>query len=92
MHIAAEKQDELGQRPTQISPGKKTSRRGSARQSELAVVEKSELGAVAFCKAVWWDLRLASLLTHLLWSPYAIGQSIIFLVCDFYLLLLFFLA
>jgi len=30
-------------------------------------VEQSELGAVAWwaCKAVWWDLCLASLLTHL---------------------------
>jgi len=28
----------------------------------------------------------------LLWSPYVIGQTIIFLPCDFYLLLLFFLA
>jgi len=26
---------------------------------------QSELGAAALCKAVWWDLRLASLLTHL---------------------------
>jgi len=26
---------------------------------------QSELGAAASRKAVWWDLRLASLLTHL---------------------------
>jgi len=26
---------------------------------------QSELGAEALLKAVWWDLRLASLLTHL---------------------------
>ena len=26
---------------------------------------RSELGAAASTKAVWWDLRLASLLTHL---------------------------
>jgi len=47
----------LGQRPIQISPGKKTSRQGSA--------EQSGLGAAALRKAAWWDLRLASLLTHL---------------------------
>ena len=29
---------------------------------------QSELGAVALTKAIWWDLRLASLLTHLLLS------------------------
>jgi len=29
-------------------------------------VGQSELGAAALLKAVWWDLRLASLLTHLL--------------------------
>jgi len=28
----------------------------------------------------------------LLWSPYVIGQTIIFLPCDFYLLLSFFLS
>jgi len=28
-------------------------------------VGQSELGAAALLKAVWWDLRLASLLTHL---------------------------
>ena len=27
---------------------------------------QSELGAAALLKAVWWDLHLASLLTHLL--------------------------
>jgi len=27
----------------------------------------SEFGAAALLKAVWWDLRLASLLTHLFW-------------------------
>ena len=26
---------------------------------------QSELGSVALLKAVWWDLRLAGLLTHL---------------------------
>ena len=49
--------EKLGQRPIQTLRGKKTSRRGSAGQSEL--------GAAASRKAVWWDLRLASLLTHL---------------------------
>jgi len=36
-------------------------------QSELATVacEHSEEGTAALLKAVWWDLRLASLLTHL---------------------------
>jgi len=28
-------------------------------------VGQSELGAAVLLKAVWWDLRLASLLTHL---------------------------
>jgi len=28
------------------------------------VQRRSELGAAALTKAVWWDLRLASLLTH----------------------------
>jgi len=31
-------------------------------------VGQSELGAAALLKAVWWDLRLASLLTHLFLS------------------------
>jgi len=30
-------------------------------------VGQSELGAAALLKAVWWDVHLASLLTHLLW-------------------------
>jgi len=28
---------------------------------------QSELGVAVLLKAVWWDLRLASLLTHLLY-------------------------
>jgi len=32
------------------------------------LVGHSELVAAALLKAVWWDLRLASLLTHLLMS------------------------
>jgi len=38
------------------------------RDSELGTMlgGQSELGAAASTKAVWWDLRLASLLTHLL--------------------------
>ena len=44
------------------------------------------------------DIRVVSdsvvsrkrLKTHFLWSPYVIGQTIIFLPCDFYLLLFFF--
>jgi len=47
-------------------------------------VENSELGAAALLKAVCWDLRLASLLTHLLWSPYVIGRTIIFSCCDLF--------
>ena len=37
-------------------------------QSELGAVGwwQLELGAAAWCKAVWWDFRLASVLTHLL--------------------------
>jgi len=40
---------------------------GSLRDSELGTTlgEHSELGAAALLKAVWWDLRLASLLTRL---------------------------
>jgi len=34
--------------------------------------------------------ELAMLLTTLLWSPYVIGQTIIFLPCDFYLSSFFF--
>jgi len=37
---------------------------------------QSELGTAALHKAVWWDLHFASLLRHLLWSPYVIGQTI----------------
>jgi len=51
----------------QITPGKKL--QGEARWavgSGRASVGKSEFGAAASRKAVWWDLRLASLLTHLL--------------------------
>jgi len=33
-------------------------------------VGQSELGAAALLKAVWWDLRLASLLTHLSFRPF----------------------
>jgi len=44
---------------------------------EIAVGQ-SELGAAASRKAVWWDLRLASLLTHLLWPPYVIGGPLYF--------------
>jgi len=57
MHTAPGKKEKLGQQPIQISPGKKTSRRGLAGQSEL--------GAAASLNAVWRDLRLASLLMHL---------------------------
>jgi len=51
-----------------------------------------ELQAAALLKSVWWGMHLANLLAHLLWSPYIIGQTIIFLPCYFYLLLFFFLA
>jgi len=32
------------------------------------------------------DVLLDEFSAHLLWSPYVIGQTIIFLPCDFYLL------
>jgi len=53
-----------------------------------------ESGAAALLEAVWWDLRLASLLTHLLWPPYVIGQAIIFFALWFLSIYLsiFFLA
>jgi len=38
------------------------------------------------------DIVLVILLKPLLWSPYVIGQTIIFMPCDFYLLSSFFLA
>jgi len=53
------------------------------------VVGHSELGAAALLKAVSWDLRLASLLTHSLWSPYVIGQTIIFSCCGLFFLSFF---
>jgi len=34
-------------------------------------VGRSELGAAVLLKAVWWDLRLESLLTHLFVHVYA---------------------
>jgi len=37
-----------------------------------SVQRGSELGAVASTKAVWWDLRLASLLMHLLVMLFAV--------------------
>jgi len=41
--------------------------RGSLGDSELrtTLAWHSEMGAAASTKAVWWDLRLASMLTHL---------------------------
>jgi len=53
---------------------------------------QSELGAAASRKAVWWDLRLPSLLTHLLWPPWVADADIIFcpVISIFLLLLLFF--
>ena len=56
-HRTWEKKEKLGQRPIQISPGEKNF------AARLGV--QSELGAGTSRKAVWWDLRLASLLTHL---------------------------
>jgi len=52
----------------------------------------SELGAAASTKAVWWDLRLASLLTHLfscvpqLWSRPLVsvcGQGVCHCACTY---------
>ena len=37
-------------------------------------VGQSELGAAVLLKAVWWDLRLASLLTHLLFFKLCISR------------------
>jgi len=45
---------------------------------------QSELGAAASRKAVWWDLRLASLMTHLLWPPCIADADIVFLSCGFF--------
>ena len=39
-------------------------------------VGQSELGATALLKAVWWDFRLASLLTHLFRSSIAITRTV----------------
>jgi len=49
------------------------------------LVGQSELGAAALLKTIWWDLHLASQRMHLLWSPYVIGQTIIFSCCFFLL-------
>jgi len=38
----------------------------------------SELEAAALHKAVWWDLRLSGLLTHLLVSPLLFFVSFLF--------------
>jgi len=46
-----------------------------------------QLQVAASCKAVWWDLRLASLLMHLLRPPYVIGHANIFLPRGFFYLL-----
>jgi len=35
------------------------------RRRAMGIRNYAELGAAASTKAVWWDLRLASLLTHL---------------------------
>ena len=43
---------------------------GGTRRLPARLGGQSELGAAASRKAVSWDLRLASLLTHLLWTPY----------------------
>jgi len=53
-------------RPGTVANGRLPARLG--RDSDLGAVtqcEQSELGAAVLLKAVWWDLRLASLLTHL---------------------------
>jgi len=39
-------------------------------------VGQSELGAAALLKAVWWDLRLARLLTHLFFKSVTIKLSL----------------
>jgi len=40
-------------------------RTGATRRLPVRFGGRSELGAAATCKAVWWDLRLANLVTHL---------------------------
>jgi len=61
MHIASGKERKVGTATyTHLTWRKKTSRQGSVGQSELA--------AAALLKAVWCDLRLARLLTHLFLS------------------------
>ena len=40
---------------------------------------QSELGVAALPKAVWWDLRLASLLTHLFILLSLFGVQVLFL-------------
>ena len=39
---------------------------------------QSEFGAAALLKAVWWDLRLASLLTHLFCFFFAFFVFVVF--------------
>jgi len=52
--------------------------RGSLGDSELCMTfaGHSELGAAASTKAEWWDMRLASLLTHLLPPPHTEGYLV----------------
>jgi len=45
-----------------VAPGEAQWGLGIGRRGSVG---QSELGAAAWRKAVWWDLRLASLLTHL---------------------------
>jgi len=66
---------------------------GSLRDSELCttLAGHSELGAAALLKAIWWDLRLASLLMHLL-SHHTVVWGILSLLCVIFFFVCFFVS
>ena len=52
-------------------------------------IDAGELNTGLLCSSLQW-LGFVSFEKVFLWSPYVIGQTIIFLPCDFYLLSFFF--
>ena len=59
--------------------------------SELGTrLGNSDLGAAASTKAIWWDFRLASLLTHLLLSHHMVVGGILSLLYVIFFVILFF--
>jgi len=65
----------------QVGPEEACARWGAHWRHLANAIEPSMFGGDAAFLSNYFD--------HLLWSPYVIGQTIIFLPCDFFLLLLF---